>query len=93
MIETTTWDSAAYLRDDSDIAAYLSAAIEDGDGETLRLVIGNIARAKGMTQLSKETGITRDGLYKAFSVDGNPSFATVQSVLKSLGLRFDIVSA
>jgi probable addiction module antidote protein len=54
--------------------------------------LGNIARAKGMTQLAKETGITRDGLYKALSPSGNPSFNTVQEVIKALGFKLDVVT-
>ena len=52
--------------------------------------LGDIARAKGMTWLSKETGITRDGLYKALSPTGNPSFDTVQKVIKAFGLKLDV---
>ena len=55
--------------------------------------LGDIARAKGMTQLSKETGITRDGLYKALSPTGNPSFDTVQKVVKAFGLKLDVATA
>lgn len=55
--------------------------------------LGNIARAKGITQLAKKTGITRDGLYKALSPTGNPSFDTVQKVVKALGLKPDVAEA
>ena len=55
--------------------------------------LGDVARAKGMTQLSKETGITRDGLYKALSPTGNPSFDTVQKVIKAFGLRLDVATS
>ena len=90
MKKTTTWDTAEFLSNNEDIVAYLNVALEDGDQELLALALGNIARAKGMTQLAKETGITRDGLYKALSPDGNPSFATVQKVIRALGLKLDV---
>jgi len=91
--KTTAWDSAKYLDSDEAIASYLSAALEEGDTELLNVVLGNIARAKGMTQLAKETGITRDGLYKALSPGSNPSFSTVQKVLSALNLRLEVVKA
>lgn len=84
------WDASEYLTTEEDVAAYLNAALEDGDTALIAAALGDIARAKGMTQLSKETGITRDGLYKALSPTGNPSFDTVRKVLKAFGLKFDI---
>ena len=77
----------------TNIAAYLNAALEDGDTSVIAAVLGDIARAKGMTQLAKETGITRDGLYKALSPTGNPSFDTVQKVVNAFGLRLDVAVA
>ena len=70
--------------------AYLNAAFEDGDTSVIAAALGDVARAKGMTQLAKETGITRDGLYKALSPTGNPSFDTVQKILRPFGLRLDV---
>lgn len=90
MKNTTTWDAADYLETEADIAAYLNAAFEDGDTSVIAAALGDVARAKGMTQLSKETGITRDGLYKALSPTGNPSFDTVQKVVKAFGLKLDV---
>ena len=75
------------------ICAYLNAALEDGDTSVIVTALGDIARAKGMTQLAKETGITRDGLYKALSPTGNPSFDTVQKVVKAFGLKIDVATA
>lgn len=72
------------------MAAYLNAALEDGDTSVIAAALGDIARAKGMTQLSKETGVTRDGLYKALSPTGNPSFDTVQKAIKAFGLKLDV---
>lgn len=90
MKKATTWDAADYLETEVDIAAYLNAAFEDGDTSVIAAALGDVARAKGMTQLSKETGITRDGLYKALSPTGNPSFDTVQKVVKAFGLKLDV---
>ena len=77
MKTATKWDASEYLETEEDMATYLNAAMEDGDTSVIAAALGDIARAKGMTQLSKETGITRDGLYKALSPTGNPSFDTV----------------
>lgn len=90
MKKATTWDAADYLETEADIAAYLNAAFEDGDTSVIAAALGDVARAKGMTQLAKETGITRDGLYKALSPTGNPSFDTVQKVIKAFGLKLDV---
>ena len=90
MKKATTWDAADYLETEADIAAYLNAAFEDGDTSVIAAALGDVARAKGLTQLAKETGITRDGLYKALSPTGNPSFDTVQKVVKAFGLKLDV---
>lgn len=90
MKKATSWDAADYLETEADIAAYLNAAFEDGDTSVIAAALGDVARAKGMTQLAKETGITRDGLYKALSPTGNPSFDTVQKILRAFGLRLDV---
>lgn len=87
------YDAAEFLETDEDIVAYLNAALEDGDPSLVSAALGDIARARGMTQLAKETGITRDGLYKALSPTGNPSFATVQKVVKALGYKLDVEPA
>ena len=92
MKKATKWDASEYLETEADIAAYLNAALEDGDTAVIAAALGDIARAKGMTQLARETGITRDGLYKALSSTGNPSFDTVQKVVKALGLKLDVAS-
>lgn len=92
MKKATTWDAADYLETEADIAAYLNAAFEDGDTSVIAAALGDVARAKGMTQLAKETGITRDGLYKALSPTGNPSLDTVQKVVKAFGLKIDVAS-
>jgi probable addiction module antidote protein len=83
------WDAADYLKSEGDIVAYLQACLEASpdDPALLAAALGDIARARGMAQLAKETGLTREGLYKALSKDGNPSLGTVLKVLKALGLK------
>lgn len=92
MNTATNWDASEYLETEEDMAAYLNAALEDGNTSVITAALGDIARAKGMTQLSKETGITRDGLYKALSPTGNPSFDTVQKVVRAFGLKLDVAA-
>ena len=81
------YDTANYLRDDEDITAYLEAAAEDGDPAALAAALGNVARARNMSQLSRDTGISREGLSKALGPNGNPTLATVMKVAGALGLE------
>ena len=83
---TLPWDPAAYLSTEQDMAAYLEAALEQEDVGLFAAALGDIARAKGMTEVARETGLGRESLYKALSVDGNPEFGTVLKVVKSVGL-------
>lgn len=90
-LKTTRWDPAEHLRDDEDMAEYLEAtlelAMEDGDMAQVTHALGVIARARGMTQLARDTGLGRESLYKALSAEGNPEFATVLKVARALGIR------
>lgn len=83
------YDTADYLRTAEDRALYLDACIEEdpGDGSLIRTGLGSIARAKGMSQLARDTGISREGLYRALSADGNPEFSTVMKVIRALGMK------
>jgi probable addiction module antidote protein len=89
MGKTTTrpYDTAEYLKTDTDMAAYLDAALEDSDPALVAAALGDIARAKGMAQLARDTGLGRESLYKALSAEGNPEFATILKVVRALGLR------
>lgn len=91
-IKTTRWDSAEYLKTDEDIQLYLEACIEEAGDDPAFIVhaLGVIARAKNMSQLARDTGLTREGLYKAFSPEGNPTFTTVAKVAKALGLQITV---
>ena len=86
----TRFDATDYLKSEEDIAAYMEAVMEDGDAAVIALALGDVARAKGMTNLARDTGLTREGLYKALSPDGNPSFATVVKVMNALGLKLHV---
>jgi len=85
--KTRTWDAAEYLESPEDMAAYLEAALEEDDPALFAAALGDIARAKGMSQIAREAGLGRESLYKALSAEGNPEFATVLKVLRSLGLK------
>jgi probable addiction module antidote protein len=87
---TLKWDPAEHLKSEADIAAYLEAALEDGDPALVAAVLGDIARAKGMTDVARRAGLGRESLYKALSAAGNPELATVLKVVKALGLRFQV---
>ena len=91
--ETHSWDPAEHLETDEDMAAYLEAALEDGDPTLVAAALGDIARAKGMTQIAREAGLGRESLYKALSPEGNPEFATVLKVVRALGLRLHAATA
>ncbi|BAW95470.1 hypothetical protein NIES970_03760 [[Synechococcus] sp. NIES-970] len=84
---TSLWDAADHLETKEDMAAYLEAALEDGDPNLIIAALGDIARSKGMTSIARETGLGRESLYKALSFDGNPEFMTVLKVVQALGLR------
>jgi probable addiction module antidote protein len=84
---TRPYDVVEFLRDDADMAAYLEAALEDGDPALITHVLGDIARARGMAQMARDTGLGRESLYKALSGEGNPEFATIMKVVKALGLQ------
>ena len=88
-LELKKWDSAEHLKTDEDMAAYLEACMEEAgdDAAFIAKALGTIARAKGMTQLAKDTGLGRESLYKALSGEGNPSFATILKVVHALGIK------
>ena len=85
MLETTKFDVAEYLDTEELRKDYLGLVAKDGTQEELLKAISDVARARGMTKTAKEAGITREGLYKALSPDGNPAFSTVWNILHSLG--------
>ena len=90
---TTTWDPADHLVTDEDMAAYLEAALEEGEPALVAAALGDIARAKGMTHVAREAGLGRESLYKALSPAGNPEFATILKVVAALGLQLHAAPA
>ena len=95
-LKTFPYDSAEYLEDDEAIVAYLEeamkVAMEDSDPSFLAVALGTVARARGMSQIAKEAGLTRESLYKALGSEGNPEFGTILKVLRALGLKLSIKS-
>jgi len=83
------YDTADYLTSEDDISSYLEAVMEEGgnDPAFIAHALGVVARARNMSQLARDTGLSREGLYKALSGDGNPSFATILKIAQALGLR------
>ncbi len=91
--QTTPWDVVEHLETEEDMAAYLEAALEEGDPALVAAALGDIARAKGMAQIARETGLGRESRNKALSPDFNPEFATVLKVVRALGLRSHATAA
>jgi probable addiction module antidote protein len=91
-IQTTRWDSAQHLKTEEDIQLYLDACLEEADGDPALIIhaFNVVARSKNMSQLARDTGLSREGLYKALSPEGNPSFDTVAKVAKALGLKLTV---
>ena len=93
--KTTPYDVAEHLRTPEEMVAYLDAWFEDApdDAAGIARALGDIARAKGMSQVAKDTGLSRESLYRALSSEGNPSFATILKVAKALGVRLHAQAA
>lgn len=85
--KTKPYETSEYLETEDDMAAYLQAALDDGDPAIVIHALGNIARARGMSQIARQTGLRRESLYKALSPEGNPEFATVLKVVQALGIE------
>ena len=85
----TRFDAADYLKTDEDVALYFQACLDEGGNDPAFIAksLGTIARARGMTQLAKDSGISREGLYKALSGEGNPEFGTIIKVINALGIK------
>ena len=84
---TTPYDIAEHLRTPEEMAAYLEASFEEADGDAafIAKALGDIARAKGMTQVARDAGLSRESLYKALSGDRSPAFDTILKVIEALG--------
>ncbi|HRA23919.1 MAG TPA: putative addiction module antidote protein [Usitatibacteraceae bacterium] len=93
--KTSSYDVAEHLRTPEEMAAYLDAWLEGAPDDVAGIAraLGDVARAKGMSQVAKEAGLSRESLYRALSEDGNPSFATVLRVARALGVRLHALPA
>ncbi len=93
--KTSSYDVAEHLRTPEEMAAYLDAWLEEApeDAAGIARALGNIARARGMTQVAKDAGLSRESLYRALSAEGNPSFATVLKVARALGVKLHAAAA
>lgn len=90
-LKTTKWDVAEFLDSEKRIALFLEAAFEAGDPSLIAAALGDVARARGMTQMAKDTGVSREALYRALSKEGRPEFNTILKVMKAFGLRLSAV--
>lgn len=93
MTETfSKWDAAEHIRTRRDARLYLQACADEdpGDGSLIRAALNDVARARNLAGLARDAGLSREGLYKALSADGNPTFATVLRITRALGLRLSI---
>ena len=89
-LKTIRWDITEHLGSEAEVAAYLEAVFEGGDPDEIRDALSHVAKARGITDLAQAIGLSRSGLYKALSEDGNPSFETVTALLKALGVRLSV---
>lgn len=90
----TRWDVTDHLRTEEDARHYLEAAFEEdlGDGRLIRAALSDIARARNMSQLAREVGMSREGLYKALSENGNPNSNAMMKIIRALGMRLRVAS-
>lgn len=90
----TRWDVTDHLRTEEDALLYLEAAFEEdlGDGSLIRAALSDIARARNMSQLARDVGMSREGLYKALSENGNPNFNAMMKIIRALGMRLRVAS-
>ena len=92
-IETAPFDAADYLSDEETIAEYLTAALEDPNPDMFLVAVKDVARARGMTQLAKDTGLGRESLYKALAPGAHPRYGTIMKVVRALGVRLHAEAA
>lgn len=92
-IKTRPFDMANYLHDEAEVTEYLRQALEDGDPSELAAALGDIARARGMTQLARDTGLSRESLYKSLSGERAPSSDTLFKVIRAMGFKLSLEPA
>lgn len=89
-VKASDWDTSELLRSEEDIVEYLSVAFEEGDANAIAVALGNVAKAKGMTQIAKKAGVSRENLYRSFRSGGDPKLTTLMHVMNSLGVKIQI---
>ena len=89
-LKTRTFDAANYLTNEEEMAEYLTVVMEEGDSALLAAALGDIAKARGMTQLARDTGLSRESLYKSLSGERAPSSDTLFKVIRALGFELSI---
>jgi len=90
-VKLTNWEPSESLDSEEMICEYLKAALEENDEALFMSALGDIAKARGMSQIAKESGLNRTNLYKAFSGEVSPQFSTVQKITKAVGLHLTVV--
>ncbi len=86
-LKTTRFDASKYLDDDASVAEYLTSILEENKPGLLAAALGDVARARGMTEIARASGLTREALYKALRPDADPRFDTIARVLTALGVK------
>lgn len=92
-VKTRKWDASEHLDSEEMIFAYMNEVFEDGDPSLIAAAIGDVARARGMTQIAKTAGVSRESLYKALREGANPEFATIMKILRALHIRISVSKA
>ena len=90
-VTTKKWDASEYLDNPEMIREYLKVAFEDGNSELLMVAIGNVAKARGMSEIARKTNLSRQNLYKALSPNSSPKFETIKKVVEALGCKLAVV--
>jgi probable addiction module antidote protein len=90
-VKTRRWDIAEHLGSDEQVALFLEAVFEDGDPAVIAAAIGDVARARGMSQVAKDAGLSRENLYRALGEGGNPEFGTILKVIRAMGYDLTVV--
>ncbi|KKC39544.1 addiction module antitoxin [Devosia epidermidihirudinis] len=93
MVNLQKYDSAAYLKNDEAILIYLQEAIDSNDPKMVSHALGVVARARGMSQIAREAGVSRESLYRTLSDEGNPEFGTVMKIVRALGMKLAVAPA
>lgn len=86
-VKTSDWDASEYLETEADLSEYLTAIMEEGNPALLQAALGDVAKARGMSEIARSAHVGRESLYKSLSADGNPSFQTIAKVLTALGIK------